>query len=211
MPIVKTAKINEKSIYAIWKITENVEELRKLAQNTANVQLPDKNISNETKKMEWIAGRLLLASLVNEVGRNYAGIYKDEYGKPYLKGLNYQISLTHSFPLVAAIIHEGKAVGIDVEQPKEKLLNIAHKFLSEEEQEICGNDIELLCTFWCAKESIYKLYGKKRLIFKENLRVNYRVNGEEKCLSGKVILNDTTEEYKLQAEKINNSLLVFTI
>lgn len=211
MPIVKTAKINEKSTYAIWETTEDIDELRSLAKETKNIELPDDNISNEAKKIEWMAGRLLLASLVKEAGHEYLGIYKDEYGKPHLQNLNHQISLSHSFPLVTAIIHQDKAVGIDVEQPKEKLRNIAHKFLSEEEQEKCGTNLELLCTFWCAKEALYKLYGKKKLIFKENLAVEYRLHGEEVRLFGKVIVNDTIKEYGMQVEKVSSSLLVFTL
>ncbi len=211
MPIVKTAKINEKSTYALWEITESVEELRVLVANTANVQLPDGDITNETKQKEWMAGRLLLSSLVNEVGDDYQGIYKDQYGKPHLNQLKHQISLSHSLPLVAAIVHQDRAVGIDVEQPKEKLRKIATKFLSKNEQEVCGDDTELLCTYWCAKEALYKLYGRKKLIFKENLQVSYRVDGEDIQLFGKVIVDGTIEEYKLKVEKINNSLLVFTL
>ncbi len=211
MPILKTAKINEKSTYALWEITESVEELRALVANTANVQLPDGDITNEAKQAEWMAGRLLLASLVNEMGDDYLGIYKDQYGKPYLNQLKHQISLSHSLPLVAAIVHQDRAVGIDVEQPKEKLRRIAYKFLTEQEQKACGDDLERLCIHWSVKEALYKLYGRKKLIFKENLLVNYQVDGEDIQLFGKVIVNDTTEEYKLQVEKVKDSLLVFTL
>lgn len=207
MPILKTAKINDKSAYAIWEITECVEELGVLVENATNVQLPDRDISNETKQSEWMAGRLLLASLVEEMELVYYGIYKDDYGKPHLKNLDYHISLSHSFPLVAAIIHQNHSVGIDVEQPKEKLLRIASRFLSEEEQEVCGNNTEMLCIHWCAKEALYKLYGKKQLIFKENLLI--RMAGDQ--LSGKVIVNGVVSEYKLQVEKVMNSFLVFTL
>lgn len=206
MPVVKTTKINEKSAYAIWKVTEGVDELKSLASKMSNVQLPDKDVSNEIKQIEWIAGRLLLATLTKDRGYEYLGIYKDEYGKPHLKDNDCQISISHSYPYVVAIIHEDKAVGIDVEQPKEKLLRIAHKFLSDEEQNVCGEDTSLLCTYWCAKEALYKLYGKKKLIFKENLAVDYRDN----LLFGRVIVNGITSEYELQVKKISDSLIVFT-
>jgi len=210
MPVVKTTKINEKSTYAIWEVTEGLEELKSLANQIPHLQLPDEDVSNEIKQIEWIAGRLLLAALTKDRGYEYLGIYKDEYGKPHLKGNECHISLSHSYPYVVAIIHEDKAVGIDVEQPKEKLLRIAHKFLSEEEQDRCGEDTSLLCTYWCAKEALYKLYGKKKLIFKENLVVDHLPNQGNNLLFGRVIVNGTTNEYQLQVEKISNSLIVFT-
>jgi len=210
MPILKIAKINEKSAYAIWEITEDVEKLRELVKNSANVQLPDADVTNEIKRAEWMAGRLLLSSLVKELGEQYPGIYKDEYGKPHLKEIDLHISLSHSYPLVAAIIHDSP-VGIDVEQPKEKLRTIATRFLAEDEQKVCADNIELLCTYWCAKEALYKLYGKKKLVFKENLAVNYQQKDGVVDLSGKVIVNGTTETYQLQVEKVKNSLLVHTL
>ena len=205
MPIVKTTKINEKSAYAIWKITESVEELKVLT-NTKNIQLPDISSANKIKQTEWMASRFLLVSLLEKIGYTYSGMYKDQYDKPHLKNLNVQISLSHSFPLVAAIIHLEKAVGIDIEKPRDKLRNIAHKFLSKEEQRICGDDLDLLCIHWCAKEALYKLYGKKKLTFKENLLV--RMTGNE--LYGKIIVNDLSKEYKLQVQKILGSFLVLT-
>jgi phosphopantetheinyl transferase len=210
MPILKTAKINDKSVYAIWEITEDAEQLSRLVKSASNVQLPDTDITNDIKRAEWMAGRLLLSSLVNELGKPYSGIYKDEHGKPHLKGFDLHISLSHSYPLVAAIIHHSP-VGIDIEQPKEKLKRIATRFLTEVEQEICGDDLEILCAFWCAKEALYKLYGKKKLIFKENLAIDYKIDNGSKRLSGKVIVNGNTEEYQLRVEKVKNSLLVFTL
>jgi 4'-phosphopantetheinyl transferase EntD len=210
MPVVKTIKINEKSAYAIWKVTEGIDELKSLANEVPNLNLPDKDISNEIKQIEWIAGRLLLASLVIDRGYAYHGIYKDEFGKPFLKDNHCQISLSHSYPFVVAIIHEDQAVGIDVEQPKDKILRIAPKFLSEEEQVSCGDDISLLCTYWCAKEALYKLYGKKKLIFKEHLAVDYRRFHGENLLFGKVIVNGASSRHALQVEKIGDSLIVFT-
>lgn len=207
MPILKIAKINDKSTYAIWEITERVEELRVLVENAANVQLPDRDIANQTKQSEWMAGRLLLTALAEDMGLVYLGIYKDDDGKPHLRNLDYHISLSHSSPLVAAIIHQDHAVGIDVEQPKEKLLRIASRFLSEEEQQVCGDHKDLLCIHWCAKEALYKLYGKKQLIFKENLLISMKGD----ALFGRIIVNGVTSEHKLQIEKVMNSFLVFTI
>ena len=210
MPILKSAKINKKSTYAIWEITESVDQLIELVKNTPNVKLPDTDVTNKIKQAEWMAGRLLLSSLVEGLGEQYPGIYKDEFGKPHLKDIDLHISLSHSYPLVAAIIRDSP-VGIDVEQPKEKLRNIATRFLSEREQNECGGNVDLLCTFWCAKEALYKLYGKKKLIFKENLAVNYQEEDGVIDLSGKVIVNGSSETYQLQVEKVKNSLLVFTL
>ena len=210
MPILKTAKINNKSAYAVWEITESVDQLRDLVESTPNVQLPDADVTNRVKQVEWMAGRLLLSSLVTELGGEYPGVYKDQYGKPHLKDSDLHISLSHSYPLVAAIVQDSP-VGIDVEQPKQKLRRISARFLTENEKKVCGDNLELLCTYWCAKEALYKLYGKKKLIFKENLSVNYKEKEGIIDLSGKVIVNDSSETYQLQLEKVKDSLMIFTL
>lgn len=125
MPLLKMKKVGTQSTWALWLITETESELGFEVMETC----PDEIISTQ-KRLEWLSGRALLKALVENCGLNYLGIRKDEYGKPFLKEHSFQISLTHSFPYVAAQIHNTESVGIDLEQPKDKLLKIAHRVLS---------------------------------------------------------------------------------
>lgn len=166
MPLYEL-KNTRKGKIALWHITENEQFL---SAQSDSVFSPEEIISPH-KRLEWLAGRLLLRHLAESSGFPYQGIRKDEYGKPFLKGSEHHISLSHSYPYVAAQIHPHHSVGIDIEQPKEKLLRIAPRILDPSELENAGNNIVKHCVYWCAKEALYKVYGKRGLLFTNHLRL----------------------------------------
>ncbi|MDH5474340.1 MAG: 4'-phosphopantetheinyl transferase superfamily protein [Cyclobacteriaceae bacterium] len=211
MPIIKIDQINKNAAVGLWKIDESESKLYTLMNQNPVLQLPAPDISNVIKKQEWMAGRLMLKSLVEHLGLSYYGIYKDIVGKPHLNNHSHHISLTHSFPWVGAIVCKNGAVGIDLEQPKEKLRRIAYKFLSNKEMDQAGDDVEKLCVYWCAKEALYKLKGKKGIIFKDNLFLEPFELDEKMELIGNIIEGDHITKYKMRAEKINKSYLVYSV
>src|SRR5690606_17907428 len=83
----------------------------------------------------------------------------------------HHISLSHSYPYVTVIIDTEKSVGIDLEHFKSKLLRIAPRMFSPLELKDAGNSVEKNCVYWSAKEALMKVYGKKDLVFSENLLV----------------------------------------
>ncbi|MDH5366762.1 MAG: 4'-phosphopantetheinyl transferase superfamily protein [Cyclobacteriaceae bacterium] len=211
MPIIKIDQISKHSAVALWKINESESELYELMKNDSVLQLPDPDVSNVIKKREWMSGRLVLKALIEHLGLKYHGIYKDEVGKPHLNKHPHHISLTHSFPWVGAIVCKNGAVGIDLEQPTKKLNRIAHKFLCEKELVQADNNTEQLCVYWCAKEALYKLKGQKGIIFKENLLLDPFEMDTKMELIGNIIVDDKVKSYKLRAEKINMTYLVYTV
>ena len=64
--------------------------------------------------------------------------------------------------------------GIDIQIKTDKIFNIQNKFLSNNEllQVESINDLESLTKIWSAKESIYKLLGKKRVSFSSDLEID---------------------------------------
>jgi 4'-phosphopantetheinyl transferase len=77
-------------------------------------------INHPVKQRERLAARCCVRELVVQTGKTYEGIVKDDHDKPHLIGLKYHISISHSFPYAAAILHKKLRVGIDVEKPVEK-------------------------------------------------------------------------------------------
>jgi 4'-phosphopantetheinyl transferase EntD len=69
-------------------------------------------------------------------------------------------------------MHPLRSVGIDVERVAEKLVRIAPKFLSESEKQHGQTDLKRLCTYWCAKEALYKLHGTRQLSFKDEINIH---------------------------------------
>ena len=166
MPIKKIEIEKGTGGWAIWEVDEMESELAFRAQE----QCPD-DIVNESKRLEWLAGRNLLRYLAETMGEAYMGVHKDTYGKPFLRESNVHISLSHSYPFVAAQISALHAVGIDLEQPKEKLLHIAPRILSPTELQDAAQSLPKHCVYWCAKEALYKIDGKKGLHFSRQLNV----------------------------------------
>ncbi|HZY78921.1 MAG TPA: 4'-phosphopantetheinyl transferase superfamily protein [Cyclobacteriaceae bacterium] len=167
MPLVKSEMTGLNSTWGLWEITEPEQELAFISMES----VPE-DIVAPAKRLEFLAGRALIKTLVEKIGGDYTGIRKDEQGKPYLKDSKHEISLSHSSPYVAAQIHPSTSVGIDIEQPKEKLLRVAPRILSEGEEKDAGDDIVKHCVYWCAKEAMYKIYGKRGLHFNSQLNLD---------------------------------------
>jgi len=132
------------------------------------------------------------------------------FGKPLLKGHPHHVSLSHSFPLVAAQIDLTYPVGIDVEQPKSKLKTIAHRIFSAEEIADVGDDLVKHCIYWCAKEAMYKIYGKRNLLFTDHLKVKPFTLAHEGAIKGRIEVNNEVMNVNLQYSVMKEFVLVYT-
>lgn len=172
MALVKIVKINDNSFWALWKISEPLYVLSEQYPPLLNEIAYLSEIHHPSKKAEWLAGRLTAKSLIEQFGEPFQGVFKDDHGKPYLCNSSFHISLANSYPYAAAIIHRYIATGIDLEPPKATLLRIRHKFLNQEELADAGDDLRKLCIYWCAKECLYKIHGKRELSFRQNMHID---------------------------------------
>jgi 4'-phosphopantetheinyl transferase len=92
---------------------------------------------------------------------------------------------------VAAVINPSSAVGIDMEKMSDKLQRTARKFLSAPEFTHANNELPALCAYWCAKEAVYKQYGKKKISFKDDISI-LEFSASDKEIAG--ILRDEEED-----------------
>lgn len=181
--------------WAIWKINESESTLA--ARVAPHEQVPD-HITSNLKRLEFLAGRALIKALLNNWGEPFLGLTKDEFGKPYPAGHNFQISLSHSYPYVAAVIDRQRSVGIDLEQPKEKLFKVAPRVLAPAELADAGDDMVKHCIYWSAKEALVKIHGKKDLVFAKNLIISPFSKEKQGELIGRIIVNDHETAIPLQ-------------
>lgn len=171
--------------------------------------IPDEMASyHPNKQIEYLASRILISQLCAYLGISYCGIFKDENGKPHLTDSPHHISISHSYPLVACMVDKQGPCGIDIETPREQLIKIQGKFLSKEEQKFANNDLERLCQLWCAKEALYKLYGRKKLVFSENLSVTFSGDGQ---LSGEIKIDGHHDPVVLQVEYFDGHFVVYSL
>ncbi len=210
MALLFKRQINENTLLGVWKLNESVDfffENLNLSENEYNYI---SDFKNENRKKQWLAARLITKKLL-PVG--FAPeLYYDDNGKPHFVHHNFQVSLSHSSDLVASIISKKHLLGIDIEKLQTRILKLGKRFLNKEEysQLIPGKEIENLYIYWGAKEALYKLYGKKELIFNENIILDPVYdpvyNGSFK---GKISINDFNKEFEIFFEKIEGHMLVY--
>ncbi|MCF2500916.1 4'-phosphopantetheinyl transferase family protein [Dyadobacter chenhuakuii] len=170
MPLVHSEMIEESSTLLLWKLTETETELKETLGYAYNADELSA-ITHPQKLREWLASRLLIKIIAEQFYINYIGTYKDEHGKAFLIDNDSHISITHTNDFVAVAINPPAAVGIDMEKMDAKLQRTSKKYLSQPEFEHAGDEIALLCMYWCAKEALYKLYGKKKVSFKDSIYI----------------------------------------
>ncbi|HET6991203.1 MAG TPA: 4'-phosphopantetheinyl transferase superfamily protein, partial [Bacteroidia bacterium] len=112
-------------------------------------------------------------------------IIYDENGKPFPDLSTIQLSLSHSGKLIAIMIDE-KHCGIDIETVRPKIEKIAPKFLSDKELLDCAREpvAERMHVYWCVKEALYKVYGRKNVSLKTDIfveNINNPVTGSVKA------------------------------
>ncbi len=171
MPLIKLNHISTSQSFAIWQIEETLNDLVSQLHPMGSDLLYNE-IKHEIKKKEFVTGRLAIKHLVEDLDTEYRGTYKDEWGKPFLKNSAFHVSLSHCFPYVAAILNKATPTGIDIQIFRDQLVKLAPKFLNNAELQLAGEDLLKLGVFWAAKEALYKLYGRKRLVFRENLAIS---------------------------------------
>jgi phosphopantetheinyl transferase len=169
MPLYKTITVNKTTKVLIWKIEESFNELNKnvLLANKSQIRLD--GMKSELHQRGFLSVRHLL----KEAGYYDTDLVYDEFGKPHLKDGKH-ISITHSFTFSGIIVSNDKTVGIDIEKQRDKILKIAHKFTPVEEYKTIANHdalISKLTIVWGAKESLYKIYGKKKLLFLHHIYI----------------------------------------
>lgn len=171
MPLIKLNKTGKNAYWCLWEISETEDELRNKVFLSSEGKSEIDRVGLLTKKKERLASRACLQALAEAMNIPYHGIHKDEHDKPHLIDHKHHISISHTYPYVAGIIHSHLPTGIDIEKPTDKLIRLAYRFLSKEELQNAGADVKKLCVYWTGKEAIYKLNGKKGLIFKRDIRI----------------------------------------
>lgn len=206
MPLEKiVTEVNR--AWALWLITEDEKSLSREINDYETVQ---DTLTNPRKRLEWLAGRVATKQVMQSLDLPFQGITKDEFGKPFPKNSNLQLSLSHSYPFVAVLADKKESVGIDLEQPKEKLLRIAPRIHHPQELKDLGTDIVKHCIYWCAKESLIKFYGKKDLIFAEHMFIEPFERTMEGDITGKLVTEEMESIIPLHYIVYPNFVLVFT-
>ena len=195
MALYKTLTVSTSTKVLIWKIEESIDELKNGISLTEKSTMRLGSMKSELHQK----GFLSIRHLLKEVGLTDADLHYDEFGKPHLDAGRY-ISISHSFSFTAIIFSYENSVGIDIEKQREKILKIAHKFTPIEEYKTIANVdalISKLTIVWGAKESLYKIYGKRKLLFLHHIYVD-DFNFDNHKTTGEIRFNGKVSSYNIE-------------
>ena len=154
--------------WMIWEITEDLSFFQTFPENwTTN---KDQEIVSQ-KKLESSAARFCLWNVCQQISEGPWDLRKDDRNRPYFDQSDYHISLSHSFPFVAAVISHKKTVGIDLERFGRNVEKIGPRFLSAEEWNRWQDSHSDLTKAWTCKEAIYKAMGVPGLAFQQDIQL----------------------------------------
>lgn len=165
-----------------------------------------------THQLQQYASRAILHSL--ELSPTGFKIIKDKDGKPHLVKVQGEVSFSHSHSYAAAIFSKYKLVGIDIQITTEKIERIAPKFISPEEFSYIPKDntaMDFYHIIWGAKEALYKAYGRKKVEFKDHLKIDPFVYTTSGQTIGHILMPDYEGVFDIHYDKIGAYHLVYCI
>lgn len=208
MPLYSVIKVDPTTQVLVWKVTESFTELFK------ETPLKDVCLHRLEQMKSEVHQRCFLSvrKLLEQAGYTDLDLVYNENGKPMLIDGNH-ISITHSFDFSAIIISD-RNTGIDLEQRREKIIRIAHKFTDFENDFFDKSDkiqtIRQLTAIWGIKEAIYKFYSIKGLSLKNHINVlPFDINSGE--IEALVTYGNFHYKHQARFEELENYTMTYLI
>jgi len=173
MPFAGTVMADELASVAAWQITEGPALLKEGLSLSGEEQMEFEGIRNETRKSEWLATRHLLFQL--QPGERRTAVLKDSAGKPYWPGDPLHFSVSHTKNWAIGMI-SSVPCGIDIEKPQHRVSRVISRVCSDTELAMINEERNRMLSatlFWCAKESVYKAYGKEGIDLRSAITVEH--------------------------------------
>lgn len=208
MPLLYIKKLDEHTKLGLWELTEQKEELREALPSYVAVEERLEKV-HPKRQREWLASRVLVYKMLQEFTSRPIQLLRNQYGKPYFPDSRFHVSISHSPQLAAVILSDKYEVGIDIELISSKALRVQDKFLTDGEKAYTLANEKNTCLYWSAKETLYKLYSRKQLIFKENLQI--APTDEPNELQGRVNTENFSKLYQIHFEALLNHVLTYCI
>jgi len=168
MPALRFERFASEVRAIVWEAKESTQELLSALPETWRGRLP----SHDDRIKETLSSRRALLALAPEAAA--AGFEKDEFGKPHLKGESaLHFSLTHSHGHAAALVST-RPCGVDLQLRVDKIIKLRSKFERPDERAFISrqpDEIGALHVLWGAKESLFKLWGKRVIDWHRHLVV----------------------------------------
>lgn len=209
MPVKFREMINSHTEIGVWEITEDIDSLLCELHLNNHEQEIYNTFVNEQRKKQWLSYRRLFQQILKNITVN---IEYDENRKPYIRNHPSHISVSHAGEYSAVIISEDQKVGIDIEKISPRIEKIADRFVHPNEIHLLNvpRRLEKLHLVWGAKEALYKVYGKRKLDFQQNIIIeNFQVK-ESGSFYGMVNKNGDKIRAEMHYRFLDGYSLVYT-
>lgn len=206
MPFAHTHAFEPAGELVLWRIQETPAWYFENLSLSKNLWREFHQITAQSVRVQWLASRFALQQVAKAVEMD---IHKDHFGKPHLVNDSRFISISHCQGYAAAIAAEAP-VGVDVEVVSSRVQRIKDRFLSAQEQALLGPTDEALMLAWSAKESVYKMHGEKKLLFKEQMVIEAQ-DLDAKQLHMRLILPATEQLLRVRYQIINDCVLSWVV
>lgn len=204
-------KFVQDAAIGIWEINESVDQMYAQISLSEDEEKIFSSLKTPTRKQHWLAYRMILPYLVRD--HELSAITYDEYGKPYLNNGVRHISVSHSGRYSALIASPKYTVGIDIERMEEKIRRISHKFLNESEMTENGKSlsVEQLYVIWAAKETLYKLHGKRDILFREHIYIEPFTVEEQGLIYGTIKTDYDERIFPVEYQLLDDYILAYAL
>ena len=208
MPLLKREKVLGMIRLLIWDIREGEDFF---LEGLTSFNWPTNEISrvkHSGRRLELLASRYMMAMEFPELSGT--ALHKTAKGKPFLVGSNKFISVSHSRGMAGLAVAD-HPVGIDILHPDNRMKKLFPKFTTI--GEIALNEADFNHTIhliWCAKEAVFKAYGRGGLDFKTDMQVSNLQNPSEDWMEARLMLfpEASPEEFKLYYRKLGELYLL---
>ena len=189
----------------VWCLEETAPQLLVLCRE-ADIPCEDLEMLPMKRQREKAAERLLLC---RAFGRSVALSYTEQ-GAPSVKGLDVNVSITHTLHLVALAVNDSQVVGLDAEQiDRKQVLRVRDKFMNaSEKQFIAPDDLAAHIIAWTAKEAVIKAERNSAIDWTDGISIeSFAVNAEETILMARC----GERRYRLTCRQIEGHYLTLAV
>ena len=202
-------KLANGAALGVWKIEENEEELLTFFEQKRQEYATEiARFGYPARKLEFLSVRLLLKELTG----NENSVVYDSNRYPSLVGNEFKISVSHTTGYASVIVHPSVNVGVDIEQKRDKIVRLKHKFLGQDELENIDkeNELEHLLLHWSAKETMFKMMGETDVDFISHLHISPFTPAQEGTIYGKETKSAGRRNFILDYQIDNDFVLVWS-
>lgn len=191
-------------LVGIWKIEEGESFFE------GNIDFQPK-ATNSSKRVQQYASRMILEKL--SPGFPLIQIAVKNGGKPHLIGSPVQFNISHTNEYAAAIMSNGKEVGIDIEKIDARICRVMKKFLNANELQSVAlleetEKVSLLTLYWSIKETVYKWWGQGSVDFADHIHILSTHLSNEGTMDV-IFIRDTTTLLKVSCKEIEGHWLTY--